>query len=271
MSIGPRVQGRFGEDPVVGRHRAQDLRPKSPVVGLAEQTGVGLGGDPGVAADLALKLAGGPAGVADEGADEGPRLAAALDGLVGGNADVPLQALVVGPPKGGKGQVLARDGSAEVDGDVFQGLEGLVLEKVADAVAGRMVEDQAEGAFVGGVVGQEDDRAVENPVMQRGVRQQDFPLQVDRRVGFGVAHGGGKIPRCGGLANGIPVAGRLRRFGGVGGKGRQRGGALGVTCCSAIRFYGWPRECISISAIGTKTRINQPAYRRKVGWDGSSI
>ena len=89
--------------------------------------------------------------------------------------------------------MFARHRATEMDGDVFQRLEGLLLEKVPDAVPGRVVEDQSEGTFVRRVVGQQDHRAVENAVVQGRVGQQDFPLQVDRRVGFGVAHCCSKI------------------------------------------------------------------------------
>ena len=99
---------------------------------------------------------------------------------------MPLQAIVVRPPEGGESEVLPRYRAAEVDGDVLQGLKGVFLQEITHAVAGGVIENQPESAFLGGMIGQQNDRTIEDAVVQGRIREQDLALQLNGSIG--VAH-----------------------------------------------------------------------------------
>ena len=154
----------------------------------AEQLRGGFDGDPGLLAQFGLELSVGPAGIANEGADEGAGVLGMFDGVRRRNAGGESEAFFVGPPQGCEGEVFARDGTSDVHGDSGEGGELLVLEELSDPVAGRMIEDESEGAFVGAVLGEEDDGPVEDAVAQGGVGDEKLALEANRRFlpgGFG--------------------------------------------------------------------------------------
>lgn len=103
-----------------------------------------------------------------------------FDGVVGGEAGGEAEALFLGPPEGAEGEVLSGDGAADVDGDAGEGSELFVVEKVADLMAGGLVENEAVGAFEFVVIGDEDDGAVENAVGETGCGEEELALQAER-------------------------------------------------------------------------------------------
>jgi len=66
-------------------------------------------------------------------------------------------------------------------GEVFEFRAG---DEVADFLAGGMVEDKAEGSFVGSVIGEENDGLIKATIAQGGVGKEEPPLESWRdRVG----------------------------------------------------------------------------------------
>lgn len=175
-----RIWWGFGEDAVEGGEVAEGVDPEVLVVGVAEELWRGGGGDPGVAFDFRFELSFGPAGVTDEGADEGAGVVGVFDGVVSGESGGEAEAFFLGPPEGGEGEVLTGDGAADVNGDAGEGGKFVGVEEVADLVAGRLVEDEAVGAVDFVVVGNENDGAVEDAIGEAGGSEEEFALQTQR-------------------------------------------------------------------------------------------
>lgn len=123
-----------------------------------------------------------PIGVADEGTDEGAGAVGVRDGVVDGETGGKVEAVIF-LPKSSKGEVTYRDGAALVDLDLGEGRKFIVLEVMADGVADRMVQNKAVSAIVVFVVGEKDDRFLENVVVQ--TRAGDEKLAFEDREGFG--------------------------------------------------------------------------------------
>ena len=105
---------------------------------LAEQVRLRAGGDPRVPAEFVFQLAGGPPGVADEGADDAARPVGVGDGGLRGEPDGPAQALFFAPPEGGERELVLRDRAAVVDVKLLQRREFLAIEEIADGFSGRV-------------------------------------------------------------------------------------------------------------------------------------
>lgn len=179
-----RVVGGLGEEPVEGGKRAEQVLPERFIVIVAEQVRQGAGGDPRVPPQLAFELTGSPSGVADEGADEGAGALGMPDRLFCGEAERPAESLVVTPPEGGKSELIAIDGTAVIDREVSQRAEIFIRQQLADEVAGGVVENQSQGAFIGRKLGEKDDGAVENPVTEGRIGQEELTVEKDRRIGW---------------------------------------------------------------------------------------
>lgn len=152
---------------------------------VAEEVRLGTGGDPGAAAELIFELAGRPPGVADEGTDDAAGPVRLGDGILRGNTDGPAEAGFLAPPEGGKSELVAGDRPAIVNGKLAERGEFLLVEEVTDDFTSGLVQDEAEGSLVRMVLGKQDDGAVEGAVAQRGVRQKQLALELDRGVGLG--------------------------------------------------------------------------------------
>ena len=172
----------FGEDAVEWGDAAHKFGPEGLVVLLAEQVWVGGDGEPRLALEFILELAGAPPRVADEGADDASWLVGVFDGGFGGDPHGPAQAEFFAPPERREGQLLVQDRSTLVDGKMAQGSKFLAVEKIAEHLAGRVVENEARRAVVRAVVGHQDDRAVECAVAQRRIRQQQLAAEQERSV-----------------------------------------------------------------------------------------
>ncbi len=102
-----------------------------------------------------------------------------FDGVVCGDAGCKAKALLRGPPESGEGEMFAGHRSTDVNVDAREGGELFVLEEFAHLVAGRMIQNDAVGAFTGTVIGDEDDGMVENPFPQGGIGDEELALESD--------------------------------------------------------------------------------------------
>ncbi len=81
--------------------------------------------------------------------------------------------------------MIVHDRTAVMNRQMLQSDEFRPFEKIPHLLARRMVQDDPGRPFVGFVVGQQDDRPVERAIPQRGIRDQQLSLKLDRLVGLG--------------------------------------------------------------------------------------
>ena len=109
------------------------------------RSGPRAGGDPRTAAKFVFQLPGGPAGVADEGADDAAGPVGVGDGGLRGKPDGPAQTLFFAPPERGKRELVVRDRAAMVDCELLQRGKFLALQEIAHGFSRRLIQDQAKG------------------------------------------------------------------------------------------------------------------------------
>ena len=140
--------------------------------------------------EFAFQLAGGPARVADKTAH----------GVVLGGGE-PLRFLdrnmvsaldelrLWTPAEGGEDEMLAFNGASVKDGDAREAAERFIGEEIAHHLAGRAVENQADTAIPGAVVGQNEDSLEKVWIREARVGNEETARQAGRR-GFRFAHTG---------------------------------------------------------------------------------
>ena len=165
-SIQKRIIRGFGKDAVERGESAEQCRPQAAVVIMAQQVRGSCDRDPRMLPQFVFELACAPARVADKRPHDTAGPVGVDGGLFGGNAQCPVEAAFLGPPERAKRELIVRDRSACMYGEVPQRCEFLVLQEIPDPFVGWMIEDQPERALVGRVIGQQDHRAVENAVPQ---------------------------------------------------------------------------------------------------------
>ena len=144
---------------------------------VAKQVGLWGCVNPRILLNFVFQLAGSPAGIADEGADDAARALCLDGGFCGRDAECPAETAFRAPPESGEGELIAGDGAAVVDGELAQCDKFFIGEDVADFVSGRLVEDEAEGTVHGRVLGEEDDRAGKSAITQRRICQEQAALE----------------------------------------------------------------------------------------------
>lgn len=154
------IVGGIREELVVGGEIAESGGPEGGIVGEAEEIVRCWGNDPSVVFEFVFELAGAPAGVADKGADEGAGFFVMLDGVFGRNLLDDSQAAGLIPPECGENQVVFADWTAVVDADVAEWMKFGGGQKIADDLAGGLVEDESEGSVFGIVLREQDDGVV---------------------------------------------------------------------------------------------------------------
>lgn len=82
----------FRENAVEWGNLAEQSRPKSWIMFVAEEVGLWIDRKPGGAAEFVFELAGAPTGVADEGAHDATRAACVGGGICGRDAHRPAEA-----------------------------------------------------------------------------------------------------------------------------------------------------------------------------------
>lgn len=222
--IHERIAGRFRDDFMVSGKVAQSFSPESVVVAAAEKFLGGLGGDPGIFSEFSLELSFRPAGVAHEGAHQSAWILGMFDGILGRDPGGKAKAFFRVPPEGRESQVLPGERTADVDVDSGEGSILVLFEELADKVAGGIVEDQAIGALLGTVLGEENNGMVKNTFVQDRVGNEELALKTDLGFlpGMVVGHGG-RVAR---VRRGVKGRGGSRREGDLAriGNGLRAGG-----------------------------------------------
>lgn len=80
-----------------------------------------------------------------------------------------------------------------MDLKLLQRGELLALKEVADRLSGGMIQNESEGPLICLVLGEKDHGAMEDALAQRRIREQQLPLELDRKVGMGWVNGHARI------------------------------------------------------------------------------
>lgn len=166
-SVGQDFVGRVGDNAVVGGNTGHDGFPQGDVVLTGDEVGLRADGGPGLLLDFVLELIFPPAGIAGEGPHDGVGLIPVGPGFIGRDPRGKSEA-GISFPEGGEGELVAGDGTPEVDIEISEVGKFRAGDEIANFLAGRMIQNEAKRSFRGSVIGEENDGLIEMTIAQSG-------------------------------------------------------------------------------------------------------